>query len=147
MIEVTMFKPEHLDMIEAKDVLQQELDVTGKLSVLNHLDSGYSQTFMAGQDVVAIFGGILIWEGLFDVFAIISDKARYYPVEFHKKVKRMIDVYADVLKVRRMQFYVQSDYTEGQKWAKSLGFHKESTMEAFGPTGKDCDLYVRLTWP
>ena len=46
--------------------------------------------------------------------------------------------------IKRFQFSVKSEFKWANRWAKSLGFHQESTMESWGADGKDYKVFVRL---
>lgn len=144
MIEAVEFKKEHLEDIAPKQIFMEDPFFYNLAAARSDLEKGYACTFMHKDGVAAVFGGNKPWDGLFDVYAVLSDLVYKAPVAFHKSVLSIIETYAEALEINRMQFIVRSDFVEGQKWARSLGFKKESTMLKYGPIGQNFDLFVRF---
>jgi hypothetical protein len=138
------FSPKHLYQIEPKNIFDKDPFMLNKAEAIATLEKCYGFTFFLGQEIIAIFGGALAWDGLFDVFAIISESIRKRPIEFHKRTLLIIEDFFNLLNLRRMQFIVRSDYCEGKRWAESLGFEKEATHKKYGPKGQDYDLFARF---
>lgn len=135
-MKVIPFKPEHLEQIELKEnYIQGDCPKT----IVNT-----AFTFESDGKIIAIIGGFPFVPGVIHWWAFISKHVRDYPIDFHKEVLKMLDWYEENEKPRRMQFEVNCDYPEGQKWAESLGFRVEGVMEAWGPRGEDHFLYGRV---
>ena len=106
---------------------------------------GAALAFLNGEDVVAILGGHLIFNGVLQVWAFISDAVRKCPVSFHKSVVGILGFYFKEFKLRRMQFSVRSDFDMGIKWAESLGFRAEGLMKNYAQDGMSCWLYAKVS--
>ena len=134
MIDILPYHPEHLQRIKLKDVYKSE----GIREV-----TGHAITVFIDQIPVAILGWSVLSDGVIGVAALLSDEIRRKPIGFHKKVLSLIDNFLAQPSVRRMQFTVKTGYTEGWKWALSLGFKCEGIMRKYGPDGSDYWLFAR----
>jgi len=135
-IRVAHYTPEHFSRIKLKEVMAKDL---GEISTCNG-----SVTFLVDDEPVAIFGGFFISQGVFQVWSLMSESVRKYPLAFHKSVKEMIDHWFERLNMTRMQMSVRVDHVEGARWAELLGFSCEGTMKKYGPTGDDHKLFARV---
>ena len=61
----------------------------------------------------------------------------------YRTLKEWIDVFAEEHGLKRLQAYVECDFTEAIRMVRHLGFKKESIMKNF-MGDKDAFLYVRL---
>ena len=64
-------------------------------------------------------------------------------VTSYRTVKEYIDIFAKEHELKRLQAYVECDFTEGIRLVQHLGFKKESIMENF-MGDKDAFMYVRV---
>jgi hypothetical protein len=135
MIKVRPFRPEDYEKIRLKSIYGPE-KIEGVL--------GPAFTFLIDEQPIAIFGMYLIGPGLGQVWALTSDDLRREALGFHKAVLGLIYWSFDNWKLRRMQMSVRVGYTEGWKWARSLGFKCEGVMKAYSPDGTDCWLFARV---
>lgn len=59
-------------------------------------------------------------------------------------VHRAVAAFLAGQNVRRIETAVDSDFAAGHRWAGMLGFAREGRMRAYGPGGRDADLYARI---
>lgn len=135
MITVVAYTPEHLTKIEVKEIHNSEVPQIVMTDAL---------TFMDGETPVAIFGVFNFMPGIIHLWGLISDAARKKPVAFHKLSGELLNFYQKRHQIRRIQIDVRVSYTEGQRWAESLGFEREGIMRSFGADGTDYYLYARV---
>ena len=131
MIDIFPYAPHHFDWLNIREA-----------GAVRPHPSAQAVSLFVGEEIIAILGGVMILEGVMLVWALVSDKIRKYPVEFHKTVKGLIDYQMD-RGVRRMQLTVKSSYEMGARWAEALGFQREGTMRKYHPDGSDSFLYAR----
>ncbi len=143
MISVRVSEVGDADKIQARDVFSGE-DFTGRLKRL--MPGCYCHTMLIDDEPVAIIGGSVIWPGVAKAWAVISDKVQSIPLSFHKFVLYIISSYQEIFRLHRLQFSVKAGYTQGERWAESLGFSKEGVMKQYGINGEDYILFAR-SWP
>lgn len=134
MITVIPYHPEHLNRIAVKDIHQSEVPKVVMTDALS---------FMDGETPVAIFGVFMFIPGVIHLWGLVSDAVRKKPVAFHKVSGDLLNFYQKKHQIRRIQIDVRVSYTEGQRWAESLGFEREGIMRSFGSDGTDYYLYAR----
>lgn len=136
------FKPEHVHLIDVQDeqsLAKQHFTNTEYLTALSRADSW---TVRINGKVVACAGIITIWPGRHQCWALIS--ATIGPagmVRLTKAVLRMLR-----LKEGRTEMMVASEFEEGHRWARVLGFKLETPepMRQWFPEGGDASLYSRI---
>lgn len=104
----------------------------------------HSVTFLNDDVPLAIFGGHFASQGVLQVWGLVSTHIHECPIQFFRAVKGFLDFKTDELKIRRVQISIRAGYQEGWKWAKSLGFKCEGTMQKYGPDGSDYWLFGRV---
>lgn len=133
-IVVAPFRPEHLEKINPRANHNGEVPKT----VLTT-----AWTYLVDDIPIAIFGGFVFVPGVIHFWGLFSDEIRKYPIEFHKQTIDVLKWYEEREKPRRFQFDVRVGYTEGCRWAESLGFKQEGIMRQYGMRGEDFYLYGR----
>lgn len=102
--------------------------------------AGQSFTAIEGDQVIAIAGIAIQWEGRAIAWALISEDAGKHFLAIHRAVKGFLDQ-ADI---RRIEAFVDSDFKQGMKWIEMLGFENEGLMRKFSIIGNDCYLFARV---
>lgn len=92
-------------------------------------------------EIIAALGVIPQWKHRAIAWGLIGDEAPRHFIALHKAVSRFLRM----TEYRRIETSVSTDFEEGHRWARMLGFVNEGTMRAFTPDGRDCDLYARVT--
>lgn len=129
-VDIIPFETWHLDEMD----IQERQSLPDSVAV-----TGYAYTIVNGS-VLACFGAVLAWKGRYVAWAVLSKAAREHMLAITRLVKRKLSK-AD----GRVEITVESDFPEGRRWARMLGFHIEAErMAGFGPSGEDHTLYARL---
>lgn len=102
--------------------------------------AGPAYSAVDGDEVFACAGLIQQWQGRAIAWALISSEAGRHMLAIHRAVWRALDLHP----FRRVETAVASDFEEGHRWARMLGFEREGRMRAYTPDGQDCDLYARV---
>ena len=142
-MRIEQFKPEHLTELllqPSQAMMQPVLSQRDYGTAL--ASAGPAYTVIIDDNVVACLGIIPQWEGRAIAWGLIGSEAGKEFYAIHKAVKRFLDLQD----YRRIETAVSSDFEQGHRWAKLLGFENEGTMRAYTPDGRDCDLYARIKW-
>lgn len=140
MITVIPFQPQHLSMIDFQPSQVGIMDVVGDEYAISLKESGPCYTGMDGDRVVCCAGLSIMWDNRAIGWVKMSKHAGKDLRFIHKAVQDIIDNAG----FRRVEAYVDSSFKEGKRWVKMLGMQYEGTMRAFGPDGRDHDLYARI---
>jgi len=93
------------------------------------------------EEFAAAGGVIPILPGVGEVWSILDDLARRYPLSLHRHAKRFIQSCIASNIWHRLQAHVREDNLIARKWIQYLGFHKEATLPLMGPLGETYILY------
>lgn len=145
MIKIRAYESGDAYKIKPRMVFNNDPTLLDRVEALaGNLDS-YSNTFLnENEEVIAIVGLTLLWPRVADIWAVISDDVKKSPISFHKRIKHALSFYSEKLDIKRYQVFVQSEYSDGCKWMKVLGFKVEGLLEKFGPEGKDYYIMGRI---
>jgi hypothetical protein len=141
MIRVIDFDPHHLTVMALQDAqawMQPLLDD-------RHIETlrGHGKAWTAvdhGGRVLCCAGIIPIWDNRAEAWSLISGAAGKLFVPILRAMRRELDAYP----ANRIEITVETDFEQGHRMARLLGFECEGTMRAYLPTGRDCDLYARV---
>jgi hypothetical protein len=91
--------------------------------------------------VVAAGGITTAWEGRGVAWALLAVEAGRCMLQLTRATRRCIDAAPH----RRIEMYVDAQFTPGFRWAQMLGFRLETPepMRAFTPNGNDAYLFAR----
>lgn len=106
-------------------------------------DEHPTYTFEDDGIPVAVIGCELIWTGVFNVWAIVSDQVRGSGLQLTKTAKELLEGHAKAAKAWRAQTVIKQDIPENIKWIELLGFKRESVMYRAAPEGTNLLMYVR----
>lgn len=106
-------------------------------------NSCYSVLTESGT-VVAIFGSNNINTKVVQLWAVISDEVKRYPIAFHKLVLLLLPEYLNNSTEHRFQMTIREDFKAAAKWAESLGFECEGNLKMYGVDGSNYLLYARV---
>lgn len=111
------------------------------------LDNGYAKALMdAGpawsavqEDKVLVCAGLVpLWEGRSQIWSLIAADAGPYFI----RLVRGMRTFLDLQDVRRIEAAVATEFPQGHRLARMLGFVREGTMRGYAPGGRDHDLYA-----
>ena len=138
-MNIQPFHPEHLSALLLQPAQAGMRPVLADPSYGESLaQAGPCYAAMADGAVIACAGLIPQWPGRAVAWALVSSAAGPHFLGVHRAVKRALDVHP----FRRIETGVVSDFDEGHRWAKMLGFVREGQMRAYTPDGRNCDLYA-----
>lgn len=90
---------------------------------------------------IAAAGLLEYWPGRCEVWAVFDPACKPYFLQIHNAVKRFLRV----VYVRRIEAIVETDFTAGHRWVKSLGFKMEAErLRSYTVDGLDVSLYVMI---
>ena len=110
----------------------------------NH--SVHTKVIEMDGEVVAMFGLAMRWQGVADVWAVVTDGARGHGCQLTREARKLVDRYAFELGLWRMSALVHEGVPEYQRWICLLGFEPEGREHMGAPDGADFIRYTRL-WP
>ncbi len=134
---VVPFESEHLDLLHLQGA--QAFVELGKTYALR-LDKQDSWTALEGDTVLACAGVIRAWPGRALAWALIGQEAGAHFVALTRAVRRYMDMIPD----RRVEAVTDSNFEQGHRWLRMLGFAHEGRLRLYTPDGRDVDLYARL---
>jgi len=105
---------------------------------------GLAVTALVYGKPVAMFGCIMLWTGVAEMWSIISDDARRYPKQLTIVAKSFSDIVAQSLSLHRLQLTVRSDEPRALRWAEYLGFEIEGLMKKYSPDSVDTYILARV---
>lgn len=138
---IVAFEPRHLEalMLQPSQAIMQPMLADPSYGP-SLAEAGPAYSAVHGDAVFACAGIIPQWNGRAVAWALIASEAGRHMVTIHKAVRRALDLH----KFRRIETAVASDFEQGHRWARLLGFEREGRMRAYTPDGRDCDLYARV---
>lgn len=141
MVEVLRFKAEHVSLINQQSHDEQTLSGLNVESYRFAEKQEHSYTIAINGIVQACFGAIVLWKNRAEAWAIIDKNCGKHFVSIVRVMKRTIDLYG----YNRTEAVVQSDFEQGHRLVKLLGFDLEAPlMRKYGVTGLDYSLYARV---
>lgn len=120
------------------------LHVSHEFMARYHERGGPAWTLRVGGEIAACYGVLIPWDGLGDVWALVTPVGREHPLMVHRAILRALSC-AGPLRLRRLQADVREDFEVGHRWVRALGFQRESRMPAYGPHGEAFYRYVKFT--
>ena len=132
----------HIDALlhnQGQDWLLDYIDETNYASYLNEIGPAFS--LVTRNNIVLGAAGVWLQEnhrGL--AWALISDTIGVDFIHFHKAVKTFLDN----TNIPRIEMAVNTQFKEGERWAKMLGFKHEGLMHKYYSHGDDAFLFARI---
>ena len=114
---------------------------------IRHLDiqsrSGPTITAFVGNNPVAVFGCVILWNGVGEAWSIFSEKARRYPIAMTKSAISFFDTCEISFSLHRLQITVNSNDKRALSWAKYLKFESEGLMKQYSADKDDTFIMRR----
>jgi hypothetical protein len=145
--KVFEINPDDIDELNVKDCFSiGEIGCSKdliRLSKMNHdsLAVGFGES---GGNLHGVAGSLRHWGGCSQLWAVFSKETEKYPLALTKICGALIDYAVDRQELKRVSVNVRTDYGQGNKFAKVLGFQLEGVMRRYLPDGADANLYARL---
>lgn len=144
MISTHEFEPWHID--ELPNIRKEYGCIDQYVTIMRRLAaSDECPIFTIADDMkpIGIIGGSFIYPEVMQVFALLSDDIKKNPKDFHKEVKRIIDLYFDKGLLTRMEMDVRCSFAQAVVWAERLGFTREGVKKNYSFDNSDHYLYAR----
>jgi hypothetical protein len=143
MTKIEVFNEDHLARIEPKDIFDTEIKQL-ILKFYKHQEV-YSYVHEETGEVLCIFGATVLFKGVAEFWTVVTKKdiLSKHQVEFVKLMRVMIDKYAALNDMKRVQITVPSRTVNGKKWGEVLGFELEAVMKNYGWDNSDHYLFAR----
>jgi hypothetical protein len=106
--------------------------------------SGHAITVLLHGTPAACFGSVSIWKGLEEMWCLLEERARKYPLAMTKIAIAYRDYRVIAGNLRRLQLNVRCSDQRAFRWAKAIGFEPEAKMRRYGPDGSDFYLMSRV---
>ena len=106
--------------------------------------SGHAITVLLHGTPAACFGSVSIWKGLEEMWCLLEERARKYPLAMTKIAIAYRDYRVIAGNLRRLQLNVRCSDQRAFRWAKTIGFELEAKMRRYGPDGSDFYLMSRV---
>lgn len=104
---------------------------------------GAAHTYLEDGNPKASFGLMPVWKGRAQVWAVVGDNVNNW-IALHKSVKSLMEATAKDYGIIRLEMTTEVGFKQSERWARMLGFNKESLMPSYGPDGLDHINWVRL---
>lgn len=136
-MHITPFAPEHiLTMdIQPHQAWMRQAVVEGYGEFLAR---GIAETLWRDGAPIACYGGVLLWPGNTEVWAVFARDIGVSMTAAHRAAKALIEANAQP----RLQAYVDAEFAEGVRWALQLGFKAEGKPRRYFPNGNDAYLFA-----
>lgn len=148
MLRLEPFKPEHIEAIQGRDIVEKKWIGIGATpaSMAHFCDDGQpAYTAFDDEKILGSAGIYIFWQGVGGAWvwadSELTEKHRFW---FHKTVKKTLWDIIEQYHLKRVQCVVEKDFETGIKWVENLGFKAESEMCHFGPRGETYIMYVIL---
>lgn len=139
-MHVVPFQPVHLRALvlqEAQAWMQPLLrDDYGSTLV----KAGPCFTLADGDEVIACSGVVNMWENRAQAWALISQGAGAHFVRIFRAMRSFLELQD----THRIEATVDTNFEQGHRLMRMLGFQHEGLMRAYLPDGRNCDLYARV---
>ena len=138
-MQVIPYQNEHLQLIHLQSA-QSYFETIIDHAYAMQLEKHESFTVMVEGKIIACCGVVRPWTGRACAWALLAKDAGAHFVALHRAAKGYFDLCAD----RRIEALTDSDFLQGHRWLKMLGFRREGQMQYYTPDGRHVDLYARV---
>lgn len=144
MITFSQFRAEHLSAVVPQKLLAYEAKVA--VEHAQTLASGVAFSGWVDGKCVGAAGFYIIWGGRATCWAVLSSKVGPHLGDISRFVRRVLAHYEDAGVVNRFEATVNSDFEDGLRWARVLGFSCETPggMRKYGPGGESFHMFARV---
>jgi hypothetical protein len=137
-MQVIPFESWHIQQIIPQDAQRVPSEHEAAL-----LESSYGLAWTGFSDrPIACAGVVELWPGRAYAWALLDKSAGKHFIAITRAIRDKLNA----LPYRRIEMAVDEHFEQGHRWAKMLGFNRETTtpMRAYNPDGGNCHLYARI---
>jgi hypothetical protein len=95
------------------------------------------RTFEVDGEPAALFGVVLLWEGVGRGLALLSEESLRHPLALTRGARALVSEAFEVLGLRRLEITADTRHEAAFEWARVLGFEPEARMRYYGTDGAD----------
>lgn len=139
MLNVIPFKKEHVLDIKTRFAFSHE----GKLSLAQN-EGCPAYTVMEDDEVIAIGGVSLMWQGVGEAWMVVSEKGYSKPLSVAKYSLYLFNHIQEFHKFHRIQASVAVIDETANRFVNWLGFEIEGIMPKYGLDKSDYFRYARI---
>jgi hypothetical protein len=140
-MEVVSFNAKYLRAMVLQDAQKMTHFAAFDEEYCNQLiEAGPAYTVLQNGNPIMCAGLAEMWSGRFAAWAWLSEDAGRSMIQ----LTRIVDDYLNTRPYRRIEAYVDNQFSAGHRWAKILRFEYEGLMRGFGTQGQDMAMYSRI---
>jgi hypothetical protein len=134
---------DNIAAVEFWGLTSEHLAVLKQTIEIQRRYGAYSLTVHLHNKPVALFGCILMWHGVAELWALLSKDTFKRPLALSKCALTFADICEISLKLHRLQIHVKSSNERAVKWGEFLGFSIEGKLIQFTQDKQDCYIMSR----
>ena len=139
------FHVDHLNNLDNIDGYIQMLGLEGfKDQIIGQATRGPVITAFIDGKPVAVFGCGLLWNGVAEVWTLLSEQSKRYPIAMVRAAKAFLDICWITFNLHRLQISVKTSDNVAMRFAQALKFEPEGIMAKYSPAQEDFTLFRRL---
>lgn len=139
------FHVDHLDELDNLDEYIQSFGLEGfKAQIAGQATRGPVITAFLYGKPVAVFGCGLLWNGVAEVWSLLSEQSKRYPLAMIRASKAFLDICWITFNLHRLQISVKTSDNVAMRFALALKFEPEGIMAKYSPAQEDFTLFRRL---
>lgn len=108
---------------------------------IDHIE-GWAKSLYIYDELVAVGGVLKYWNGVGEAWLVLGKKSGEHKIEVVRKVRQMLWLAMDELKLWRIQATERRDFHKSVKMAEHLGFKLEGLMLKYTADKADAYLYA-----
>lgn len=108
------------------------------------VQSACSATLTDWDRPIVCGGMFLLWTGVGEYWFHGTWEAAQHPVPVFRNAKRLVDTWARLHRLHRLQVTVEEQFAVSVRFVEALGFTLEGRMERYGPNQETFLRFVRL---
>ena len=97
----------------------------------------HARTVWADGRPVAVFGVLILWEGVGHLFGYVSKDAKRYPLTLVRAGWELLDYAVKTWDFWRLQATVPAEFNRGIRYLQRFGFRVDGLMPYYGPDAAD----------
>lgn len=147
-VTYVQFEAWHLDNIKSFgfESLSDDEIMEEKESIIDQAANDLAFTVMYKNKPICVFGCLKYWNGVAEMWALISDDIRKFPVYLTRAGQKWASICNIVFNLHRLEMTVKASDDRATRWAYALGFKHESLMEKYSAKQENFNLFVRINY-
>lgn len=139
------FSPDHLEYLDNMDDYINVMGYEGfQAQITSQAARGPVITAFLYGKPVAVFGCGMLWSGVAEVWSLLSDQSKRYPIAMIRAANAFLDICWVTFNLHRLQISVKTSDDIAIRFAKALKFQEEGIMKKYSPDQQDFTLFGRF---